>query len=63
MVTNEFKEYAESAIIHTYNRFPVVFDMATAFISMIPMEKNIWILRRVLPSMPLATMWKNIKRH
>ena len=26
MVTNEFKEYAESAIIHTYNRFPVAFD-------------------------------------
>lgn len=26
MVTNEFKEYAESAIIHTYNRFSVVFD-------------------------------------
>lgn len=26
MVTNEFKDYAEEAIIHTYNRFPVVFD-------------------------------------
>ena len=26
MVTNEFKEYAESAIIDTYNRFPVAFD-------------------------------------
>lgn len=26
MVTNEFKEYAESAIIHTYNRFSVAFD-------------------------------------
>ena len=26
MVTNEFKNYAESAIIHTYNRFPVAFD-------------------------------------
>lgn len=26
MITNEFREYAESAIIHTYNRFPVVFD-------------------------------------
>ena len=26
MVTNEFKDYAEKAIIHTYNRFPVVFD-------------------------------------
>ena len=26
MVTNEFKNYAEAAIIHTYNRFPVAFD-------------------------------------
>lgn len=26
MVTNEFKDYAESGIIHTYNRFPVAFD-------------------------------------
>ena len=26
MVTNEFKIYAEAAIIHTYNRFPVAFD-------------------------------------
>lgn len=26
MVTNEFKNYAEEAIIHTYNRFPVAFD-------------------------------------
>lgn len=26
MVTNEFKKYAEDAIIHTYNRFPVAFD-------------------------------------
>lgn len=26
MVTNEFKNFAEEAIIHTYNRFPVAFD-------------------------------------
>ena len=26
MVTNEFKEYAEAALIHTYDRFPVAFD-------------------------------------
>lgn len=26
MVTNEFKNYAEEAIVHTYNRFPVAFD-------------------------------------
>ena len=26
MVTNEFKNYAEAAIIHTYNRFPEAFD-------------------------------------
>ena len=26
MVTNEFKNYAEEALVHTYNRFPVAFD-------------------------------------
>lgn len=26
MVNDEFKAYAEEAIIHTYNRFPVAFD-------------------------------------
>ncbi len=26
MITNEFRDYAEEAIVHTYNRFPVCFD-------------------------------------
>lgn len=26
MITNEFRDFAEEAIVHTYNRFPVCFD-------------------------------------
>ena len=32
------------------------------YTSMIPMAKSIWILPRVLRSMPLDITWKNIKR-
>ena len=40
---------AEESILHTYNRFPVVFDHGGEYICMTRTEKNIWILRRESP--------------
>lgn len=62
MVTNEFKEYAESAIIHTYNRFSVAFDHGDGVYLYDTDGKKYLILPRVLRSMPLDITWKNIKR-
>ena len=47
MSMNELMEESEASILHTYNRFPVVFEKARAVTSMIPKERNIWILRQV----------------
>ncbi len=45
---NEQMKESEASILHTYNRFPVVFEKGEDVISMIPRERNIWILRQVL---------------
>ena len=45
---NEQMEESEASILHTYNRFPVGFcKKARVVTSMIPKERNIWILRQV----------------
>lgn len=43
MNMNEQMQEAEVNILHTYNRFPVVFERERAVIYMIPREKNTWI--------------------
>ncbi len=48
MSMNEQMEESEESILHTYNRFPVVFEHGEGVTSMIPKERNIWILRQVL---------------
>ena len=51
MSMNELMEESEASILHTYNRFPVVFLLFLKrdrdVIYMIPKERNIWILRQV----------------
>ena len=47
MSMNEQMEESEASILHTYNRFPVVFEKGEVVTSMIPKERNIWILRPV----------------
>ena len=41
MSMNEQMNHAEESILHTYNRFPVMFDMGKDAISMIQRAKNI----------------------
>ena len=48
MNKEEYIKREEGAMLHTYNRFPVVLEKGRESISMIRMEKNIWILRQGL---------------
>ena len=48
MNMNEQMKESEESILHTYNRFPVVFERDRDVIYMIPKERNIWILQQVL---------------
>lgn len=44
MSMNEQMNHAEESILHTYNRFPVMFDMERDATSMTQKAKNILIL-------------------
>ena len=49
MNKEEYIKREEGAMLHTYNRFPVVLEKGEGvYLSMIRMEKNIWILRQGL---------------
>ena len=45
---NEQMEESEASILHTYNRFPVVFEKGEGCYLYDPKERNIWILQQVL---------------
>ena len=51
-MTKQIIEKAESAILHTYNRFQVVLIMEKVYIFTTKTEKNIWILLQGLACSP-----------
>ena len=53
---NDYMEAAEAHVLHTYNRFPIVLEKATAYTFMIRMGKNIWILLRESPFLDWDTI-------
>lgn len=48
MNKQEYMDCEDKALLHTYNRFPLVLDHGEEYIFMIPMERSILILRQVL---------------
>lgn len=48
MSMNEQMNHAEESILHTYNRFPVMFDMERDVTSMTQRERNILISQQEL---------------
>ena len=61
MNKQDYIDGAESALLHTYNRFPLIMGMVCTF--MIQTEKNIWILQQESPCRHLATTTKSITTH
>ena len=47
MSMNEQMNHAEESILHTYNRFPVVFEKGEGCYLYDSEGRNIWILRQV----------------
>ena len=62
MAMTEVIEQAENVILHTYNRFPVVFDRQRVSIFMIRKARNILILPRASVCLPLAIIIKATQR-
>lgn len=48
MNMNEQMKESEESILHTYNRFPVVFEKGQGCYLYDSEERNIWILQQVL---------------
>ena len=63
MNKQDYIDGAESALLHTYNRFPLVIDHGDGVYLMIQTEKSIWILRQESPCRHLATTTKSITTH
>ena len=59
MNNKEIMDYAEEAIIHTYNRFLLCLNTVTAFIFMMWKAKSILTLQPGLLYVRLVTMSKN----
>ena len=53
MNKQNYIDHAEQALLHTYNRFPVVLDHGEGVICMIQTINSILILRLVSPFAPL----------
>ena len=62
MKMNEYMERTEQVVLHTYNRFPVVFEKGEGVHFMIPKERNIWISVPELRCLHLAIIMRTTIR-
>lgn len=63
MNKQDYIDGAESALLHTYNRFPLVIDHGDGVYLYDTDGKSIWILQQESPCRHLATTTKSITTH